>query len=146
MGLEQTLLVVGIFAMLLTAFGASTAGLDLQSSLNSIFAPINPPSVLFQNQKGCSFFDVACNAANVGLATEQVAVALEYPGILIFTLVGRSIAFVTLINQALFGPLAASQTVPFLEFFELIVLLGAAVEVYELAHPNKSRAGGGKTL
>jgi hypothetical protein len=146
MGLEKTLMVFGIFAMLLTAYGASTAGLDLVGSLNGIFAPVSPPAILFQNPKGCSFFDVACNAANVAQATEQVAVAIEYPGILIFTLVGRTIAFVTLINTALFGTLATSATVPFLELFELIILLGAAIEVYELAHPNKSRGGGGKTL
>lgn len=130
--------------MLLIAYGASAAGINLQSSLNSIFSPVSAPSVLFQNPKGCSFFDVGCNAANVALATEQVAVALEYPGILIFTLVGRTVAFITLINTTLFGALAASNAVPFLELFELLILLGAAVEVYELAHPNKSR--GGKTL
>lgn len=146
MGLEQTLLIFGLFAMMLTAYGASVAGVDLTTSFNAVFAPISPPSVLFQNQKGCSFFDVACNAANVALATEQVAVALEYPGILIFTLVGRTVAFIGVLNTALFGTVASSATVPFLEFFEVVVLLGAAVEVYELAHPNKSRAGGGKTL
>ena len=138
MGLEKTLMVFGIFTMLLTAYGASSAGLDLLGSLNSIFAPINPPSVLFQNPQGCSFYDVGCNAQNVALATEQVAVALEYPGFLFFTFIGRIVAFVTIINQALFGSLAASATVPFLAVFEIIILLGAAVEVFRLVRGNSS--------
>jgi hypothetical protein len=138
LSLEKTLLIFGIFTMFLTAYGASAAGLDLQNSLNSIFAPVNPPNVLFQNPKGCSFFDVGCNAANVALATEQIGVALEYPGILIFTVIGRISAFISLLNTALFGSLAASATVPFLELFELIILLGAAVEVFRLARGNSS--------
>jgi hypothetical protein len=138
MGLEKTLMVFGIFTMLLVSYGASTAGLNLQSSLANIFSPVTAPSVLFQNPKGCSFFDVSCNAANVALATEQVAVALEYPGYFIFTVVGRIVSFVTLINQALFGTLAASATVPFLALFEVIIILGAAIEVFRLVRGNSS--------
>jgi hypothetical protein len=138
MGLEKTLMVFGIFTMLLIAYGSGAASLDLQGSLNSIFSPVSPPSLLFQNPKGCGFFDVGCNAANVALATEQVAIGLEYPGVLIFTIIGRIVSFVGLINLALFGSLGASASVPFLELFELIILLGAAVEIFRLVRGNSS--------
>lgn len=138
MGLEQTLMIFGLFTMLLTAYGASVAGIDITTSLNNVFAPVTPPSVLFQNPKGCSFFDVGCNAANVALATEQIGVALEYPGILLFTIIGRFSAFASLLNLALFGSLASSATVPFLELFEVIVLLGGAVEIFRLVRGNSS--------
>lgn len=131
-------MVFGIFVLFLTAYGSSVAGVDLLTSLNSIFAPISAPSVLFQNPKGCSFWDVNCNAQNVALATEQIAVAIEYPGYVLFTVIGKISSFVSLVNTALFGSLAASATVPFLELFELIILLGAAVEVFRLVRGNSS--------
>lgn len=138
MGLEKTLLIFGFFALFLTAYGSSIAGTDLLTSLNSIFAPISAPSVLFQNPKGCSFWDVNCNAANVALATEQIAVAIEYPGYVLFTVIGKISSFVSLVNGALFGSLATSATVPFLTFFEIILLLGASVEVFRLVRGNSS--------
>lgn len=131
-----------IFVMLVSAFGVGVGGSNIQASLNNIFAPVVAPGVLFQQPKGCSIWDVGCNAANVALATEQVAVALEYPGIIVFTIIGRISSFVGLITSLFFGSANVAQAVPFLPFVEVAILLIVAVEVFKLARGNSGGVGG----
>ena len=89
--------------------------------------------------KGCNIIDVFCNAGNVAQATAEVALAIEYPAILLFTILNRVAGFLQIVTAVLFGTESSLVVVPFLDIAVLgILILPAAYELFRMARGNAS--------
>ena len=138
--LEQIVITLGLFGILVTAYGIGIGGPDVQTSYNNIFTSPFPDlsAVLNAPQKNCSVWDIQCNASNVASATAQIALALEYPGIVIFNILGKIVAFGTLLVTVLFGPTVGVASVPFLNLFVPLMILVGGFEVFRMFRGNAS--------
>ncbi len=136
--LERGTISMTFFIILLIAYGSSVAGVNIQSSINNLFAPWPSFQNLF-NFKNCSGWDIGCINANVAIATASIAIAIDYPAILFFTLFNRVNAFFSVITTVLFGPEVGVATVPFLDIaFIGVIVLPAAYEIFRMARGNAS--------
>jgi len=136
--LERTTISMTFFIVLLTAYGATVAGVDVQGSITNLFAPWPSLQGLF-NFKNCSGFDVFCLNQNVATATASIATAIDYPAILFFTILGRISAFSNAILTVLFGPQAGVVSVPYLSFiFFGVIVLPAVYEIFRMFRGNAS--------
>jgi hypothetical protein len=136
--LEQRTIVLTFFLILLIAYGTSIGGANVQNTINNLFAPWPSLQGLFAF-KNCSWWDITCMNSNVATATAAVAVSIEYPAILFFTLLNRVNSFFAAINTILFGPEVGVATVPFLDIAFLgIIILPAVYEIFRMARGNAS--------
>jgi hypothetical protein len=135
--LENATVSMTFFLLLLVLFGVSVGGVGAQNTVTNLFKPW--PSIPNTGLAYCEKSDIQCNAANLVLATEHIAVAGFYPAILIFNVFDRISAFFGAIVTVLFGPEAGVASVPTLDFIFLgIIVLPAAYEVFRMARGNAS--------
>ena len=138
--LEQIVITLGLFGILVTAYGIGVGGVDVATSYNNIFTSPFPDlsSVLNAPQQNCSVYDIRCNAANLSTATAQIALAIEYPGIVIFNILGKIVAFGSLLLAVLFGPAVGAASVPFLNLFIPLMILVGGFELFRMFRGNAS--------
>lgn len=137
--LERTTITLTLLTILLTSYGVSIGGVPAQQALNGIFGPWPSLAGVFPPLKGCNIIDVFCNAGNVAQATAEVALAIEYPAILLFTILNRVAGFLQIVTAVLFGTESSLVVVPFLDIAVLgILILPAAYELFRMARGNAS--------
>ena len=135
--LERSTIAMTFFIILLLAYGSSVGGVNVQNSINNLFAPW--PRLPNTTLAYCQVTDLSCNTSNIVLATEHIAVAANYPSILFFNLLNRVSNFFGAIITVLFGPEAGLVSVPFLDLAFLgIIVLPAIYEIFRMARGNAS--------
>lgn len=136
--LEKSTIAMTFFLVLLSAYGISVGGVNVQNALNNVFAPFPTFNNVF-NFKGCAWYDYNCNTQNIVTATAAIAFVGEYPATLLATIIGRVSSFLSIIVTVLFGPQIGLASVPFLNFaFIGIIVLPAAYEIFRMARGNAS--------
>lgn len=136
--LETRLEQLGIFLMLIIAYGVGVGGINVQNTFNNIFAPWPNFGGVFHLAQ-CGSFDFSCNAQNIQTATAAIAVSIDYPAILFFTIISRISAFGSLLIALFFGPELGVQSVPFMDaFFLFVFVVAPLVEVFRLFRGNSS--------
>jgi len=135
--LEKSTISMTFFIILLIAYGSSIGGVNVSNSVTQLFAPW--PKLGNTVLQQCQNTDIGCNTSNLVLVTEHIAVAINYPAILFFTILGRVSNFFGAIITVLFGPEAGLVSVPFLDLAFLgIIVLPAVYEIFRLARGNTS--------
>jgi hypothetical protein len=121
-----------IFIILLLAYGIGVGGIPAHTAasnllnFNDVSNALNPVI-----NKTCGA-DIVC-------ATYQIAAVLSLPPILIFSVIGHVVNFLSLVSAVLFGPEIGVQTVPFLDLFFIgIIVLPALYEIFRMARGNAS--------
>lgn len=138
MNAEQVLWSMLFLVVLLTAYGAQVGGDSSRSAIQGLTAPLPSIQSLYTNAHNCNWFDIACNAAQGVQATENIAAAIAYPFIVIFTLFSRVANFGNAIVNIVVGPGNTLAAVPFLIYPVLGLTLIVGFEVLRWIRGNAS--------
>lgn len=142
MNAEDIIWALGIFGIIMLAYGASIPGIGVQTSLNAIFANFPTFTDVVHSLSGpstsCGSLDFGCQAsAGVATATAYIGAVFAYPAVLGFNLLGRVIIFGTLMQQITFGQGTGSlSAIPFGALFLLAILIPVALYTIKIARGN----------
>src|SRR5690348_15746957 len=115
------------------AYGASIQAIDVQSSLNIMFGSFptfqQTVTALSNSSPKCAPTDLYCQAGQgVAQATAYVGGAIAYPAILGFNILGRIIAFGSLMQVITFGQGTGSlSAIPFGGLFLVALIIPIAL-------------------
>jgi hypothetical protein len=136
---EDIIYLLGIFAIIMIAYGSSIASIDVQTNMNIIFGsfPTFQQTVnsLGNSSPKCAPWDAFCQAGQgVAQATAYIGAAIAYPSILGFNLLGRVVAFGSLMQQITFGQGTGSlSTIPFGNLFLVAILIPIVLYAVKIA-------------
>ena len=139
MNAEDILYLLGIFAIIMVAYGSSIPSNNIQTSLNNIFAPFPTFQQTLQSLSGpankCGDLDFGCQAAaGVAQATAYIGAAIGYPAVLGFNVIGRIVTFGGLMQQLTFGQGTDSlAAIPFGGLFLVAMIIPIVLYAVKIA-------------
>lgn len=135
---DNVLFTLGMFTIVMVAYGQSIASADIQSSMNIIFANWPTFGQIVSSstgpQRSCGSLDFGCQAsAGVAQATGYLAAVISYPTILFSSILNRINAIGNVFTIELFGTSAGFGSIGiFGILFFLALALVVVIEAFRL--------------